>query len=276
MKNRRALLLGGLAVLSIVFTACGETKQEQVSMPQQTQQPTTPLTAQEFQQAFSDPTPFKGRQVEYYGKVFTDVERNADGTFIQAWADPKNSTGNTIISYGDPNLDVKNGDLIHVIGTIRDKFTGQNAFGAEIVAPLIDATSIEKATYTDLYPAIKTIEVNQEQNHKGFVVKVHKVEIAEQETRVYVSVENKRKNDISLFTHKTRIIEGERQLDVEDNFEANYPKLQSDIAPGVTSEGVLVFKPMAPDISSFKLQFEGMSSDFVTQIAPFEFTITQK
>ena len=82
----------------------------------------------------------------------------------------------------DPNVDVAMDDIIHVTGTVKDAFEGENALGGVITAPMILADSIEKTDYqTAFAPAKQTIELNAEQNQHGYKLTVQKVELADQE-----------------------------------------------------------------------------------------------
>lgn len=279
------LVLSGIIALSLVGCGGAPTAKEstpatpkQEAAPVKKEEPATPVSKQlskdEFIQMYSDPVKFKGATVDFYAQIFMAPEKDEKGTYVQAWSDPKNNAHNTIIGIADPKSDVKQGDIIHVVGTVKDKFTGKNALGGEVVAPVIIASKVEKSDWgTAFAPAIKKYDVNQEQNQGGFVVKVSKVELAADETRVYVSVTNNMKDKISLYEHNAKLLQGSNQISAEMNFAAHYPKLQSDILPGVTTEGVITLPPVKPDAGPFKVVIEGMSYDFSSHLKPFIFDI---
>ncbi|MED4727040.1 hypothetical protein P9597_02600 [Aneurinibacillus migulanus] len=270
--KKKTLLLTGLVAISLALSGCGGQTTNGVS--QENKQQATPLTPQEFQQMFGDPAKFKGRKVDYYAKIFTNVEKNEKGAYLQAWADPKNSEKNTVIGIKDPNLDVKQDDYIHVVGIIKDKFSGENAFGKEVTAPLIEAEKVEKVDYaTAMAPAIKTIIVNQEKEQHGYVMKIEKIELSEEETRLYVKVTNKSKHKIMFYDFNSKILQGSNQIETQDNFEANYKKPQSEILPGVTTDGVVTFKKIDPSASEIKFISEPSSENYEIQMKPFEFVI---
>ena len=52
----------------------------------------------------SDPDAHKGARVDFVGQVFVDPERDAKGTYLQVYVDPKNSDWATIVGVKDPNL----------------------------------------------------------------------------------------------------------------------------------------------------------------------------
>lgn len=236
------------------------------------------LSKEEIDQIYTSPEKYKGYEVDIYAKIFTDVERDEKGTYIQAFADPKNSAKNTLIAIKDSKLDVKNGDVVHVVGVIDKKYEGQNAFGAKLTAPVIVASKIEKTDYaTAFLPAIKTIEVNKEQNQSGYIIKINKVELAKEETRVYLTVTNKMENKkINFYSFNTKIVQGSKQLKEQSNFEANYPRMESELLPGVSENGLIALNPTDPNGDNLKIVLEGTCEDYNVEIKPFTFEIPLK
>ncbi|MDX5476605.1 MAG: DUF4352 domain-containing protein [Bacillaceae bacterium] len=271
-----------LMLMMVMFlAACGQdtTSEVQGSTSTETKTDTSktskePLTAQEFTQMLSNPKNFKGSYVEYVGKVFT-VEKDENGTYLQVWADPEKSDNNTIVAIQDPNFNVTDEDFIIIKGTVRDEFKGENAFGAELILPVIDAESYEVADYiTAVSPTLHELAVNQGQDQHGYVVNVEKVEFGQKDTRVYVSIKNESDSTINFWSFDAKLVQGGKQLDVDYAWEANYPELQSDIRPGVTSEGILSFPTL--DFESgeaIKLYLNGSSDDWDVTIEEFLFDI---
>jgi hypothetical protein len=284
MLKLGSLILSSIIALSLIgcgsSTSAPATKEEPTKTAEQPKQEEKKETAaktlskDEFIQLYSDPVKFKGANVDFYAQIFMAPEKDEKGTYVQAWSDPKNNAHNTIVGIADPKLDVKQGDIIHVVGTVKDKFTGKNALGGEVTAPIIIADKVEKSDWgTAFAPAIKTIDVNQEQNQNGFIVKIAKVELAAEETRVYLSVTNQTKDKVNMFEHTAKILQGSNQLSVKNDFTNHYPKLQSDILPGVTTEGVITLPAIKPDSGPFKVVVEGMAYDFNTHLKPFMFDV---
>jgi len=249
-----------------VLAACGETNKEPEEI--------IPLTTEEYQQMYNNPAEFVGRGVEFYGKIFVTPERDEERTYLQVFAD-NDLDRNTIIAVQDPNLDVEDGDIIRVVGTVMEPFEGENSFGGSLTAPLIAATDIETTDYmTAFAPAIETIEVNQEIAQHDVNLIVEKIEIAEQETRVYVKIENNSSDEFSFYSFNQRAIIENTQLDTEDNWEANYPEVQSNILPGIETSGILLFPKFEGE--SVRLHLEGRSDDFSLDFEPFNFDINLK
>ncbi|MEH7180519.1 LptM family lipoprotein [Neobacillus vireti] len=231
------------------------------------------LTKDEFYKMFSDPKKYKRSKVEFYAKIFIEPEKDEDGTYLQAYAD-NNMDRNIIIAIADPNLDVKTDDIIFVSGVVKDVFKGENALGGTVTAPVITADKIELSDYATAFaPALKTVEVNKDINQHGYVLHLGKIEIAESETRLHVSITNNSDRNISFYSFNSKIVSGNQQLETQDNYDAGYTEVQSEILPGVKSEGIVVF-PKVPETGTLKIMFEGSSEKYELDFQPFQFDVT--
>ncbi|EMA6344695.1 DUF4352 domain-containing protein [Bacillus cytotoxicus] len=240
---------------------------------EQATESTKVLSEEEFEKMYSNPKEYKGKKVDFYAKIFVNPERDKDGTYIQAWAD-KEQSKNTIITINDSKLDVKRDDFIHVKGTVKDAFEGENAFGGKVKGPTIVASSIEKTDYATAFaPAKKTIEVNQEQNHNGYKVTIKKVELADNETRVYFNVKNEANAKFDFYEFKSKLIVNGQQLEIQDNYEANYPKIPSDLMPGVAADAVLAFPKLPTKQGELQLVLEGSSENYELNPEPFNYKV---
>lgn len=190
------------------------------------------ITGEDIQKLYTDPKKFKGYQYDFVGKVFTTPEKDDDGVYLQVWADHENSELNTLVFYEDPLFEVQSDSYVKVSSTVKDVFEGENMLGGKVTAPIVSANSLEVLDYaTAVAPTISTIEVNETIDQHGFLVKVEKIEIAKPHTRVYLSVTNNSEDNISFYQHNVKLVLDGRQLDEEYFYEADYPKLQSDLLP---------------------------------------------
>ena len=231
-----------------------------------------PISANDFYLVYANPKEYKGRSVEFFGRVFVEPERDLDGTYLQVFTLDHGNDGNTIVGINDPNLDIHAGDIVYVKGTVKDVYEGTNAFGGQIEAPSILATSIEKSDYAAAFAKpIKTIEVNQEINQNGYIMTLERVEIAESETRAYLKIQNETSNKIYFYSFNAVITQGSTQINQQDNWEANYQEINSDILPGITSAGIITFAPINVEGENIKLVFEGSSDDYELEFEPFIF-----
>lgn len=223
-----------------------------------------PLTQEEMNQLFQSPDRFKDRPVTVYGKVFNIME----GQF-QIYADPEGLNNNVIVQ-GDTSQ-IKQDEIVKVSGVVVGNQEFENMMGGKVSAALVKASAVEKSDYvTAFHPAIRVIELGQEQNQAGHQVKVEKVEIAEKQTRVYLSLKNDAKNKFYFYTHSMKLIQNGKQFEEAMDFSApeEFPQVQSEILPGSSTEGVVVFPAIQAD-QPFKIHMEGSSDNYSLELKPY-------
>lgn len=259
--KKKLLLVALMLVLCLSFAGCGGGEKDD-----------SPISDSEIGSLFESPDDFKGRTFEFTGKVL-QVEKDSDGLAIQAFYDIKNFDKNVIIYYSDSSLDVGEDDFIAVKGTITGKFSGENAFGGAVTAPMVDADSVEVVDYqTAAAPAKKELTFeNQTVDQHGYSVTIDKVEFADSETRVYVTVTNNGSATFSLYGFDAKLVQDGKQMDTQDNFEAEYPEISSDLTVGATTSGIVCFP--AIDVSGFSLSFPAYSDNFDETINDYTFNI---
>lgn len=269
----KKILLSFTLLSLLLLAACGDSEKQSGAKESNVESSGEVLTKEEFVKMYSDPTKYKGEKVEFYARIFTEPEKDDEGTYLQVYAED-NSDRNTLIAINDPDLKVKTDDIIYVTGTVRDKFEGENLMGGTIVAPIIDADTIEISDYATAFaPALKTIDINKEIDQHGYILKLQKIELAENESRVYVNITNNSNDDISFYSFNTKIVSDGKQYEENSELSYNYPDIPSDILPGVTTEGVIVFDSL-PDSGTLKAVFEGSSDNYELDFTSFEFEVT--
>lgn len=231
------------------------------------------VTQQEMQKIVTDPSDHKGESIKFYGRVFIEPERDKKGVYLQVYTLNKGSEGNTLVSINDPNMQVKKDDVVLVEGTVEKEYKGENMVGGKITAPVVKAKSVKKAEYKDAFsPTKKAIDVNQKVSQNGYDITVNKIEIADEETRVYVTAANNSGAKVSFFTYNAKLIQNGQQLEVDNNYEAAYKEMPGELLNGVTADGVLVFKNIA-DSGSLQIVLEGSSNNYEISMKPFQYTV---
>jgi hypothetical protein len=224
---------------------------------------------------YSNPESYYGQFVDLTGKVFSELEKNDGYIGFQMFADPENSEKNTVIYYNG-STNIKTDDYIKVTGYVYDTFTGANAFGGTISAPVIIATNVEKSSYIEVnVPTLKEVNYTDKIiNQKGYTLEVTKVEFAERETRVYLKATNNAKDDFSIYTYSALITQENKQYEQESVWEEEYDELLSELKPGISDFGVLVFQ--AINQNDFKLIIEGSSDNWDIDIDEYTFNLNVK
>ncbi|KXJ38786.1 MULTISPECIES: zinc ribbon domain-containing protein [Bacillus] len=263
-----------LAIVVIIIIAnignSGDSQASTATTSSDSKKSTKTVQKADIEKLYTNANQFKNYKVDLYVKVF-DVEQDDDGTYLQGYNNPEKLSKNTLIMSDDSDLDIKDDDIIHVVGTVKDKYDGENALGGSVSAPRIIADSIEKSDYATAFaPAQKTINVDKTQNQHGFALTLQKVELAEKETRLYVKIENKSQDEINFYDFNAKIIADNKQLERKDDL-SSYPKIQSEILPGVNTEGVIVFPKI--ESKTAKIILEGSSENYDITINPFTFEV---
>ncbi len=68
-----------MMVALLFFTACSRSDEKE----EKKEEPV--VTSEEFQQIYTNTKDYKGRRVEFYGKVFTEPSRDKNGTYLQVF-----------------------------------------------------------------------------------------------------------------------------------------------------------------------------------------------
>lgn len=233
------------------------------------------LTDEEIPQLFSDPDQFKGKYVKLTGKVFVEPEDTGDYIGLQVWNDPDNAANNFLVKAPKDGTEYNSESYVIVDGKIEGEVTGTNIVGGEVNAPMIAADKVEISDYkTVVRPTIKEYTFESlGADQYGYSVSVTKVEFAEQETRVYATVKNNGGSKFSVFGYSAKLIQGGQQYEIEANYNADYPELQSEVLPGTESSGVLVFQATDPN-TDFQVYIEGYSDNWEESIQPYQLSAT--
>lgn len=275
---RNYIFFLGLSLL-LFLAACGSDegatpKEVSSGGVESTESVSEVLEPNDFDKMYSNPLSYEGYELEFMGQVFVEPERDDEGTYLQVYAKPEEYDQNIIVAIDNPNLEVKTDDYVRVTGIVFDKFEGENLMGGTVIAPVIHADKIEVVDYiTAIAPTIKTIEVNEGIDQHGFVVHLQRIELAKSQTRVYVKVTNNTNDSISYYTHSNKLVVGSQQLEPEYVYDSGLSEVQSDILPGIESEGVAIFPAIDENVKSLKFYADGYSDNYELSIEPFIFEV---
>lgn len=233
--------------------------------------PAEPLSDSEIKRMYSNPSDYIGSTVELVGVIFGGVDYDGDGIYFQMWADPEIIDYNTVVAYFDPELTLEDGQYIRISGTVIDVFEGENMMGGQIVAPAIQADTLEVISYKDaVRPTVATATaINNTVEQYGYSVTVQSVELAEKETRAYITVTNNGSSEFSLYGFNMVLIQDGTQYEYTPNYMADYPELQSSIRTGITTEGVVVFPAIQQE--PFQIIMEASTYDWNQPLQEYVF-----
>lgn len=232
------------------------------------------LKKDEIDKAYSDPESASGKFIKISGQVFGEPEKDENNIYFQMYADPKNQGKNTVVVFNENNIDVNSDDYVIVKGEIQGAFDYENAFGGQLSALQINATSVKKSSYAEAVdPAEKVVEPNIPIQQYGYTINVEKVEFTSKETRVYVKITNGGSDKFYFYDFNTKIIQNGKQYECEYNYSADYTEIQSELLKGAETSGIIAFPAVDPN-SQFQIYCEAHSDNWEEDFQPFIFDIT--
>lgn len=230
------------------------------------------ITENEMQAVYSNPDKYKGRRIKLSGRIFSEVEADSDGVYMQMWGDAEKSERPTDVYYANTAIKLASDDYVKVDGIILGEFVGQNKLGGTVRHLMVAANTLEKVSYQDvLSSTIKEVIVNETKIQYGYEVTLQKVEFADNETRVYVSVTNNGNAEFSIYKYSSSITQNSRQYEYQFNYKADYPELNDDLLPGNVTDGIITFPRL--ELDDIKIMLKANSDNYRENIKPFEFEI---
>ena len=251
----------------------------QAAVPRATVVPTAPpasalprFTNENWGLALADANRYKQASVDLVGKIFLEPQTEGDVTGFQMYTNAKANEGNTLVAArGGPKL--KSGDYVRVQGNLVDMYEGTNAFGARLAVPRVAAASVEVIPREQVVaPTLKAYTEIPSATQHGLTIAPQRIELAAEETRVFVKVTNASTERATVYRHQLKLVQGSRQLEPKYSFEANYPDLPSDMLPGVEAETAVLFDAVALD-QPLRLVWDGAHlSNFRLTFQPYQWT----
>lgn len=259
-----AIILGAF-ILFTLFGGSGDTRQELLPKEERVY-----LSAEEIEKAYSNPDAYVGKYVKIGGVVFGEPEISDGSVYFQMYGDAENYEKNTVVLfYG--NADISSNDYIMVDGVISGSYEYQNMMGGTLSALKIETDSVEESNYIDCCsPTIKTVEINENIDQKGYVVTLEKVEFSKTETRLYFTVNNNGSANFSLSDYNIKIVQNGKQYECQYNYNADYPTLQTDLIPGTTTSGIVSFPALDSEVG-MKIYCESYCDDWTTNLKEYTF-----
>jgi hypothetical protein len=124
----------------------------------------------------------------------------------------------------------------------------------------------------------KDVTVTQQQNQNGVIIMVDKVVLRDNETDVFVRVQNQQPGKkANFYSFNSKLQVGNQQFDLDSMKTSQYGDIPSDILPGVETKGVLVFPAVGttvPPTGAVALHLEASSENYMATFNPYVFNIS--
>ena len=265
--------------MALSFTACGSSSPSEskaTTESKETEEKVEKEYVDDINAVVTNPDSYKGKYIKFCG-IVSSVESDEDAYGLQVYVDLdyNNSVLVEVPKSLLPEIP-KSDDFLNIDAKIDGSYNGQTVMGVDSTWARLTAESVEKTTYVDSFGKADTTWdfTDKVIDQNGMKVEVTKVEFAKDETRFYVTATNNSSATMSLWTYSAKVIQNGQQLEQSyGNYYANYPELSSDLLPGASSSGVLVFDAMEP--SDMQLYIDGTTDNWEIEFSPFTFDLAQ-
>ena len=223
--------------------------------------------------ALTDANKYKNAPVVLTGRIFQPPQVSSTEVDFQMYTDPVGSNGNTIVAT-NPSISLKNGDYVRVTGKLLKAYDGTNAFGGKVSAPVVLATDVAVVTREAVVaPAIQTYKPNKAIDQHGLVLTLTQVQLAKQETRIYITAKNGSTQNATVYASSIKIVQGSRQLEEKSVYDSGYPTIPSTLLAGVEASAVVIFDAL--DVSQpLRIVLDGANlSDYSLTFVPYTWTV---
>ena len=222
-----------------------------------------------------NPDNYKGKYVKISGKISSQIA-DGDEITLQIYTPYDDFNNDVLVDCSNGSETFSEDEYVIVEGKIEGSQKYESLLGEELTSPLIEAVSVQKVSYIDaISPTLKSVDVWQTVNPGNSPMTLEKVEFAEKETRLYFTFENHTGGEYDLYTYSCALVQNGNQYEQQDNFDANYPELSTDVIPEAKTSGVITF-PAIDQNTDFMVRISGCAySDFETNDFDFYVTVNQ-
>ena len=199
-------------------------------------------------EARSDRRQYKGSPVTLAGIVFNLIGRKNGATQLQMFPDPDERDQNTLVVI-PWDLDVRPDQYVRVRGVLKTYHKSTNLFGVTINVPVVRAEAVEVVNRLKAFPPIQTVDLDSALTQHGLSITVVRIELLDNETRVFIAGENNSREKASLyaFSDDPVLLQGTTQIKLKSLYGDDYPEHDNNLLPGTATEGVLIFEGLDLD-----------------------------
>ena len=225
-----------------------------------------------YEKILANPDDYEGYFVEFTG-IVANVLGYDENNYLhfQVFLDI-NNWDNAVYILADTDEEYMADEYVKIRGRINGIIEGDSILGGKVTNPLVFESEIKKISYIEAASkTIKEVIVDDTQTQYGYSVTVQKVEFAENETRIYIKVENNGSSKFTVYDWNSEIEQKNHQFSYQMNWDGNYPELMDDLRPGNITEGIITFPAL--DIDDFKLYLNCRSDNWNEEIDEITFDI---
>ena len=218
------------------------------------------VSESELEKVYISPDDYKGKYIKVSGRVAQDSKIQEDKIYFEMYADPHGYNNVTEIYYlGENSFEL--GDVVTVDGKITGAHVYTDIYGNEVVALKIESDNVVEGNYIDCFsPTIKEVIIEETIDQYGYAFTINKIEYAEEETRLYVTITNAGDAELDVSENKIIMVQNQKQYKRQSNQFANYESIDTTLYPDTVTSGIITFPPMRTE-SGGKIYCEAYCED---------------
>lgn len=271
--KRKIIGLSLIVMLVLSMTACGsKDKLREFEDPEDR----VYVDESEFDHIFDCPDEYVGKYIKVVGRVADGPERDNNEWYIyQAWHDIENSDRNFAFRTNSTIENLGREGYVQVEGKIVEDFGTAKTFHGV----LIEAVNVTPLDYIEaMAPTLKEIvPQGASTTQNNITVQVDKVQYAETETRVFITMDNASDTTFRPDDTLTKLILNDQELEIAEEEMSNYWGQEYGVVPyellSHTKEPALIVFPPIDQNTSFQLHMEGSSVDKNVKFEPYDICI---
>lgn len=237
--HRRRVIAAALAV--VVLAACGEFAEP--ALPGATAPGLEPLTNVDWPSVHTGPELIQGRYVDLRARVYLGPEEHPSGDLFLAWVDFDNDQLSIAFVVPAAPVELAPDAFVQAFGVIDGVFTRRDSSGDEIVHPLVRVQRVLVTDRVGIRPTRTLLRVGQTLEQRGVRVTLDRIEFADEETRLFVTVENQRQEIVSAFPTGLSVEQRELDHPAIISVGPGVKPPRGRVEPGTTEHGAFQFPP---------------------------------
>lgn len=254
---RRAWTLGLTLVVGLALglvAACNSAPE-----PDSTVTPvvTTPvvLTNHDWPVAHADPSSVIGQRVVLRARVYS-VSKVVSDLVLCAWVDFDNDQLSTVFRVPDTTEGVEQDAFVWVEGAVT-RVADVDAGCADAPQPEVEVSGLTVTDRLGVRPALRVVQVGQALERRGVRVVLERIEFADEEMRIYFTLENRRDETLLAFGTGLGIEIGGTETPAVIPIGEGIPAPRGRVAPGAIEHGGFQFPSLEPDGPPITVRWQG-------------------
>lgn len=256
-----------VASITVAIVSCDQptTPDGQPSTSEKTTDVSLPSEAMDFDnenwnlvlaEAKGEQKAYVDSRVDIKGKVAQVIINSDSESQVTIETEGDTSFGNNTLVVAARSLDVQEEEWVRVVGILHSYWETENLLGATLNLPVVVASLVTPITRSEAVPPLVTVTVQQSIVQHGLAITLERLELADSETRVYVSAFNNSPDKASLYSFDAVLVQGSQQIERKSLFLEEIEEPATTLVSGTETQGVLLFEPVEPGSPPIRVIWE--------------------